>query len=241
MAKPSQLNSTNAESNSTKQDLQDSNVAKIAARVRERAKALNFNAKTLGQAVGIPSSTVSNYWNGKRSWPSEVMAALSDTLRTNVDSLLRDRGNDRRFLSDVADADWTAIPEYVLRDVDEAGKPESIATTMMRRDWLNRTLGFDTGLWLTALPCDYQPLGLSEGDQVFCRDISREQLRERYLCIWRMPLTGELLVARSTIVHRGNHVLVEEGGEYWVNPHLIEGFDLVPIGRVVGRPVASIR
>lgn len=64
-------------------------VEEMAARVRSLASARNFSAKSLGDALGIPSSSASNYWTGKRPWPLESITHLADIVGTDLDHLLR--------------------------------------------------------------------------------------------------------------------------------------------------------
>lgn len=205
--------------------------------------------KWLAEKAEIPSSTVSDAIIAGIS-KAETAVAIARGLGVSLDWLLTGRESVVAGLgpADMSQIDLVELPEFDLRHMDNSGKGEAKASMLFRRDWLNRTFGTDKALWLTALPSDYPPLGLNEGDQVICRDVTREELHERNLCIWRMPLTNQLLVARSTTVHRGNAVLVEESGEYWVNPWLLEGddrhsqgADLVVVGRIVGRPLTPIR
>ncbi|MCC7393813.1 MAG: hypothetical protein IT553_03055 [Sphingomonadaceae bacterium] len=153
-----------------KRDSQDGVVEKIAARVRERASELRFNARSLGEAVGVPSSSAHNYWNGSRGWPSEKLGDLADVLGTNVDALVTGRGFSQRHLVDANDADWVEIPEYALLEIDERGKASSIATTNLRRDWLSSSLGEASGLWLTRLPAPFDALTLGTGAVLICKD-----------------------------------------------------------------------
>jgi len=60
----------------------------MAARVRDLAMPKGFNASTLGEALGVPSSSAANYWSGKRAWPTEVVPDLAEKLATNVEYLM---------------------------------------------------------------------------------------------------------------------------------------------------------
>ncbi len=63
----------------------------MAERVRRLAEG-RFNATTLGEALGIPSSSAANYWSGKRPWPTEVVPDLANVLHTNVEALMASDG-----------------------------------------------------------------------------------------------------------------------------------------------------
>lgn len=162
-------NSINVDTNATKRELQEQSVHEIASRIRDRAKALNFNARSLGEAVGIPSSTAANYWNGKRSWPSEVMARLADVLSTNVDILLRGKARSNSLIA-ADDAEWVEVPEYSLFEIDELGKLDPITTTLMRKDWLYSSLGDTSGIWVAHSPARYDALTIDAGSMLFCKD-----------------------------------------------------------------------
>ena len=121
-------------------------------------------------AVGVPPSSVHNYWNGTRSWPSEKLGELADVLNTNVDSLLTGRAVPQRHLVDANDAEWVEVPEFVLLEIDERGKASPIATINLRRDWLSSSLGEASGLWLTRLPAPFDALTLGTGAVLICKD-----------------------------------------------------------------------
>lgn len=60
----------------------------IAARVRDLAGATRHTPNSLGRALKIPASSASNYWSGKRAWPTETLHLLADELCTTIDYLL---------------------------------------------------------------------------------------------------------------------------------------------------------
>lgn len=219
----------------------------VGSRLREALNGREYG--WLSGKTGIPASTISDYVQKGISRADNALK-ISDALDVSVDWLLR--GGARQSLSprpvDATEADWVELPEVDLRSMSETEKGEVISRTVFRRDWLNRSFGRDKGLWTTRLPSDYPPLDLNEGDDVICCDTSREELVERQLCVWRSPVLGKLLVARFSFVHRGNRMVVIEDGEYWANPYLVEGdlreglgADLIPVGRILGRPLAPIR
>lgn len=168
MITSSATKSMNVDINATKRETQDRNVQEIAERVRDRAKELNFSARSLGESLGIPSSTVANYWHGKRSWPSETLNDLAEVLRTNVFTLLT--GKRVNTLRSADDAEFVDVPEYSTYEIDEFGKLEPITTTKMRRDWLYASLGDTTGIWMAQAPARNDALSIDAGTMLFCKD-----------------------------------------------------------------------
>lgn len=248
MTKSPKISSTNVEIKSTKRDRQAGFVELTAERIRERAKDEGVSYTAALNSLGIPSSTMANYWSGKRPWPIEYLSDLADLLSTNVDALLGRSVTNVATLQSVDAAEWVDVPEYDLRQMDDASKGPIVRSTQFRRDWLNRSFGRDRGLWLAKMPTDYPAQNLVAGDEVICCDTSKEELSERQLCIWRVPALGKLLVARYSMLYRANQIAVQEGEEYWANPHLVsgdlrngEGADLIAVGRIVGRPLSPIR
>lgn len=240
MSRDPNIKSTDRDTNSRKRDKQDEKRdSGFSMRYVARLADINLKDADISRATGIPTSTLSRYRNGGNP-KSEHIFPLADALKCSARWLIAGT-DDRTHLSDASDTEWIKVPEHDLRRLSPTGLGEPVTTTLFRRDWLNRAFGADHGLWLTALPSDYPGLGLQEGEQVLCRDISREELRERMFCIWWAPLFNHLIVARFSIVDRGPHLYTEEGGDYWADPGLVESGDLVPVGRIVGRPLSPIR
>jgi phage repressor protein C with HTH and peptisase S24 domain len=67
-------------------------VESFAERVRQRAEAKGWGQTKLSAALGISTSTINNYWPGKRAWPLEHVPALASALDTNVDWLMSGEG-----------------------------------------------------------------------------------------------------------------------------------------------------
>lgn len=202
----------------------------------------------LSQRTGIPATTLSDYVQ-KGISRADNAVKIATAFDVTVDWLLTGgvRGRSPAVAS-VEDADWVEVPEINLAAIEDARKGEEVSRTTFRRDWLHQSYGRSNGLWTTRLPSDYPPLDLVEGDLVICCDAALEDLKERQLCIWRVPVLGRLLVARSTFVHRGDNLVTIEDGDYWVNPYLLPdkvvdggGGDLLPVGRILGRPFVRIR
>jgi hypothetical protein len=204
--------------------------------------------KWLADASGLSPSTISDCIKSGIS-KTEPAVAIANALGCSVDWLLTGSKRIRSAaVASVEDADWVEVPEISLSGIDDARKGEEVSRATFRRDWLHQSYGRSNGLWTTRLPSDYPPLDLVEGDLVICCDAVREELHERQLCIWRSPILGRLLVARFTFVHRGNSLVAVEDGDYWVNPYLLPnemveggGGDLLPVGRILGRPFSRIR
>lgn len=120
----------------------------IAARVRQLAEAAGYNAKTLGEAVGIPPSSADNYWKGKRPWPTAILGRLSHRLNTSVDFLILGDGPPPRqgplaksWKNRIKEADVVQVaeidPQFGLGGVfmDEAPQPEMRSFS---RAWLRQ-------------------------------------------------------------------------------------------------------
>lgn len=195
MGKTSASLSTNEMSNSTNEDRQAGFVDQLAKRVRERAEAKGISYSQIVAAVGASSSAVANYWTGKRPWPAEHLPTIADLLSTNVDALM---GRSRtRLLADADQADWIEVPEYSLLEIDEHGKLDPIATTMMRKDWLYSTLGDTSGIWVSRLFARYDPLDIDYGATLFCKDHKAgERLAEGLYYLFRT--NGEIIMAPYT-------------------------------------------
>lgn len=227
--------SINVDIDAAKRDSQDGIVENIAARVRERAVALRFNARSLGEAVGVPSSSAHNYWNGTRSWPAEKLGQLAEILRTNVDVLVTGRDASRGHLIAADDADWVEVPEYALLEIDERGKLDPISVTMLRRDWLYTSLGDSKGLWIGRLPAPYEALALGTGTALFCKDIGTgERMIDGAFYLFRINggITMSRFSFRAGVARSGERL-----SEHVVLSHEI-GVDedqYQPVARVLGQ------
>lgn len=240
--------STNTDNISTIQDIQPENTkTAFSVRLRSAIKELDISDAEVSRRSGISSSSMSSYLNG-RSFPnSEQLFPLCDVLGVDPRWLISGKKVQSFTIADASDADWVPVPFYDLREFSETEKGEARSSMPFRKDWLYRTFGKSNDLWMTSLLADYTPLGLHEGEQVICCDITRTELVERQLCLWRVPLLNQTLIGRYSMVHKGNALIVEDEGEYWVNPHLIEGdnehglgADIVPIGRILGRVLQRV-
>lgn len=86
------------------------------------------------------------------------------------------------------------MPEHDLREMDDAQRGPVVSVTPFRRDWLNRTLGYSTGLWIARLPSDLPRFSLAEGDPVFLLDVPKGEEIDGAVYIVRV--WGHLTVAR---------------------------------------------
>lgn len=92
MAKSSSPLTTNVGNKSTIVDRQAGFMEALATNVQSLAKAqgVTYSAilQLLAEKAGVSSSAVSNYWTGKRMWPTELLIILADHLSTSVDNLM---------------------------------------------------------------------------------------------------------------------------------------------------------
>ncbi len=225
----------------------------FAGRLNEAIQAVGITDRELSRRCGVPNSTIGRYKTGENAPKSQHLFQIADALGVSARFLLYGQTSRPSGVLALADeADWVSVPEYDLRALTPAGKGEPLGSTTFRRDWLNRTLLTDSGLWTTRLLSAYPPAGLVEGDVVIARDMALSELAEGHLCFWGMELMGELsnrLVGRYSM-RAFNKGLVEDGdGGYLVDPALVgpdEHGNIGPdryflIGRILGRPLAAIR
>ena len=103
--------------------------------------------------------------------------------------------------------------------------------TPFRKDWLNRTLGRWSELYLVHLLSGYESRDgasdLEAGDLVFCTEITPAELIDGNVCIFRRE--GALKVARYS-VRRPDR---DEGDV--VMPEEISNEEFVPVCRILGR------
>ncbi|SCW61383.1 hypothetical protein SAMN02927924_01660 [Sphingobium faniae] len=132
---------------------------------------------------------------------------------------------------DADDAEWERVPFFDLRNITDTGKGPVQSWTPFRKDWLNRTLGTASELYLVRLLSDYHSrLGdkdLYEGDLVFCRECEPTELVDGYIVIWRRE--NGLKVARYSLRPR------ERGEEDVITPDEVSDDQFVPIARILGK------
>lgn len=196
MAKTSTSLSSNEVNKSTNEDRQAGFVEQTAARVRERAEAVNVSYSQIMKGTGVSSSAMANYWTGKRPWPTEHLSTVADLLSTSVDSLL---GRQQRpLLIDADDAEWVDVPEYLTHEIDEMGKLTPVTTTLMRKDWLYASLGDTSGVWMARAPTRNDALNIDAGTMLFCKD-HRPGERMIHGAYYLFRVNGGIILARFSL------------------------------------------
>lgn len=155
-----------------------------------------LSATEVSERSGIPKSSLSRYMKGDSTPKSEHLFPLSDAVEVDPRWLISG-ARQRRFgwaLTEAGAADWIDIDEYDLRELTDDSPGSVISTTPFRKDWLNRTLGQSTGLWLARLPADLPARDLREGDLVFLRDVQPGEAQDGATYIVRV--SGFLTVVR---------------------------------------------
>lgn len=187
----------------------------------------------LAGKTGIPASTLSDYVQ-KGISKADNAVKIADALGVSVDRLLTGRTLEQHVAAPVVsvdDAEWVNIPYFDLRNISDTGKGAPISWTPFRKDWLNRTLGTASELYLVRLLSDYESRrgdkDLSEGDLVFCRECEPSDLVDGYIVIWRRELG--LKVARYSLQSRDR----EEGDVIYGDE--VSDDQFVPIARILGR------
>jgi hypothetical protein len=148
----------------------------------------------LSAQTGIPATTLSNYVHRGIASTDNALK-LAQCFDVTVDWLLTGgvRGRTPAVVS-VEDSDWIDVPEHDLRELDDTQRGPVVSVTPFRRDWLNRTLGYSTGLWIARLPTDLPRFSLGEGDPVFLRELEPGEAQDGAIYIVR--IWGHLTVAR---------------------------------------------
>lgn len=130
---------------------------------------------------------------------SDVALAIAKALNVSVDWLLGGAApRTSAAIADASSADWVEVPEYDLRELTDHSRGPIVSSTPIRKDWLNRTLGQSSGLWLGRLPADLARLDLREGDLVFVRDVELGEAQDGAIYIVR--IWGHLTVARIEVI-----------------------------------------
>lgn len=158
----------------------------------------------LSGKAGISSSTLSDAIE-RGIAKTEVAVKIAEALEVSLDWLLRGpppsgglEPVDSGVLRPADRSDWVTVPEYDLHDITDEGLGAATSRTNIRKDWLYTTFRASSDLWLTRLLSDYPPAQLSENDLVICRDITRAQLAEGNLCLWRVA--GRVVIGAFSTV-----------------------------------------
>lgn len=168
----------------------------FAARLVAAMDKAKLSATDVCERSGIPKSSMSRYMKGESTPKSEHLFPLSDAVEVDPRWLISGLTQRRQgwALTDAGEADWIDIDEHDLRELTDESRGPIISTTPFRRDWLNRTLGQSTGLWLARLPADLPARDLREGDLVFLRDVQPGEAQDGAIYIVRVA--GFLTVVR---------------------------------------------
>jgi hypothetical protein len=117
---------------------------------------------------------------------------------------------------------WIDVPEYDLRQVDEASKGETISSTVFRRDWLYLALGGTTGLWMTKTLSGDPVRGLPPGAPIFCKDQPKGEAPSEGNSISSAPTA--VLCWRGSPYRPGNFI-GDRLGDQPVTPYDLEASD----------------
>lgn len=151
---------------------------------------------------GVSRNSQIAYEAGRTPPAADYLLAIEST-GVDVSYVVTGRKGVRSAV-DANDADWVEVPEYSLLEIDELGKLDPIATTMMRKDWLYSTLGDTSGIWLSRLFARYEPLDIDYGAALFCKDYKKgERLAEGLYYLFRT--NGEIIMAPYTSRDSGAH------------------------------------
>ena len=176
-------NSTNVIVKSTNEDSQPPIVDMFAHRVRKRAQAMGMNAGGLSEKLGVPRSSASNYWTGKRAWPLELIPQIADALGTNVNDLfttgaVSSYGDESVDLVEIDEIDM----RYGMGASDVSGHVEP-AKRVFSREWLQNFTDARPGqlYWAIGQGDSMEPT-ISSGDLILI-DRSQDTMFDRDL-IW---------------------------------------------------------
>ena len=170
----------------------------VAAGERIKSALGHREVSWLVRETGFGDSTIRD---AMRRGPAraDVAVAIATALGVSTDWLLKGSQRTGVGLADVNDADWIDLPEYDLRELSDESRGPVISTTPFRKDWLNRTLGQASGVWLTRLPADFPRLDLRVGDLVFVKDVPEGEALDGAIYIVRV--WGHLTVVRLDSLH----------------------------------------
>lgn len=144
---------------------------------------------------GVPKGRVYEYLKGPKEPTAAYLFALANSLGASAEWLATGKtARSQTPLLDAADADWVPVPEYDLRELTDESRGAIVSRTPIRRDWLNRTFGQTSGLWLARLPADLPVYDLREGDLAIMRDTLPGEAQDGAIYVAR--IFGHLTVTR---------------------------------------------
>jgi transcriptional regulator with XRE-family HTH domain len=203
----------------------------FAERLRARISQIDLKDAEVARRARISTSAMSSYTKG-RSFPnSEQLFPLCDVLGVEPRWLISGVSSANTPVADAEDAEFESVPFFDLRELTDTGKGAPVSWTPFRKDWLNRTLGTASELYLVRLLSDYRSrLGdrdLAEGDLVFCRECDPTDLVDGYVVIWRRD--QGLKVARYSLRAR------DQVDEDVITPDEVSDDQFVPVARILGK------
>jgi transcriptional regulator with XRE-family HTH domain len=95
-------------------------MATIAARIRERRKALGLNQEELAAMLNITQSQISRYERGDNDPTADILIALSRVLHTSSDYLLGLTDDPAPQASELSPEERNAIAAWRRGDIAEA-------------------------------------------------------------------------------------------------------------------------
>ncbi len=192
MKEAASSDSTDVLSNSTNEEAQDNFRELFSERVRAQAEARGLRSSSLGALLGLSTSSASNYWNGVRAWPAELLSSLASALDTTVGALFY-FGDDAPVANDPADLNLVAVNEidmaYGLGGTFTDG-PIETKIRHFGRDWL-RSITLTPPNLLTWTRGRGDSMGATiQDDDLVLIDRSQQTVREQD-AIWAFTI-GEI-------------------------------------------------
>ena len=145
--------------------------AALGLRIREERQRLGLNQEAMAAAGGVTRNSQLAYEAGRTSPSADYLLSIGEHGVDIAYVLSGNRIKPSQPVIDAEDAEWVEVGEHSLLEIDENGKMALFATTMVRKDWLYSSLGESSDLWITRLLTPYDPLQLSKGTIIICKDV----------------------------------------------------------------------
>lgn len=130
-------------------------------------------------------------------------------------------------LFDASEADWVFLPFYRWESELTFFKPITVETFPVRRDTLRRSLGTETGLWVTAMPAGGLPGIAEEGETIVCRNATFPTPGRAYL----IGVDGHVIARRFGALG----FYVEDQAQPMIRTQDVELAGIFPIGQILAR------
>jgi transcriptional regulator with XRE-family HTH domain len=195
----------------------------FAERLHLAAGEAGASQAKLASQLGLTRGTFTRYWNGDRLPPADTLIELADAVNVTPKWLIKGGPSRQNFVARaIEDSDWIDVPEYDLRQFDDASKGEVISSTVFRKDWLYLTLGETSGLWISKTLSGDPVRGLPAGAPIFCKDQPKgEAPAEGQFYLFRV--NGGIVLARFT--YRPGNFIGDRLGDQPVTPYDLETSD----------------